>query len=311
MVITGSHFTDANAVTFGGVAASFQVDSDSQITATVPVGVPAKGKIKVSTAAGSATSATAFPRSAVAKPTITSFTPTTSGIGSGVVITGTHLTGATAVAFGSAAATFHVDSDTQITTTVPSAAPAKTVIQVTTPGGSVKTATAWVKSNVGPAVITVTRSGAKMNSLVVVQCPGVGSATSVAFGGVPVTRFRDRTADSVEVVIPDGARSGAVTASAPGRAWQTASDYTVIPFMITSLGTDHGAAGSQVVITGSGFTSATIVYIGSETATFTVNSDTKITATVPSGVGVGPHVVSVWSGYTAIAQAPNTFWVTS
>ena len=81
--------------------------------------------------------------------------------------------------------------------------------------------------------------------------------------------------------------------------------------MITSLSTDRGAAGSQLVITGSGFTSATIVYIGLETATFTVNSDTKITATVPSGVGVGPQVVSVWSGYTAIAQAPNTFWVTS
>ncbi len=309
VVIIGSHFTDANAVTFGGVAAEFTVDSDVQITATVPAGVPVKGKIKVSTAAGSATSATGFPRSVVAKPTITSFTPATSGIGSAVVITGTHFTGATGVVFGSVAATFHVDSDTRITTTVPSAAPAKTVIQVTTPGGSVKSPAAWVKTAVTSAVITVSPSNSQMNSLVLVQGPGVGSATTVEFGGVPVNRFRDRTSDTVEVVIPDGARTGPVTASAPGHSWRTASDYTVIPFQITSLSTDHGVVGSQVVIIGSGLTAVTNVSIGLEDATFTINSDTRITATVPAGVDSGPHVVGVWSP-TAVAQAPQTFWVT-
>ena len=83
----------------------------------------------------------------------------------------------------------------------------------------------------------------------------------------------------------------------------------MIPFQITSLSTDHGVAGSQVVIIGSGLTAVTNVSIGLEDATFTINSDTRITATVPAGVDSGPHVVWVWSP-TAVAQAPQTFWVT-
>ena len=44
---------------FGAAAATYHVDSDTQISATVPAAAPAKGKIKVTTPAGTATSATA------------------------------------------------------------------------------------------------------------------------------------------------------------------------------------------------------------------------------------------------------------
>ncbi len=44
-------------------------------------------------------------------------------------------------------------------------------------------------------------------------------------------------------------------------------------------------------------------------ATFTVNSATKITATVPSGATTG--VVSVWNAVGAGAVAPQQFTVTS
>lgn len=60
VMITGNSFTQATKVTFGGVAAkTFVVNSDTQITATVPTGA-ITGKIKVITPGGTATSPTAF-----------------------------------------------------------------------------------------------------------------------------------------------------------------------------------------------------------------------------------------------------------
>ncbi|MGH9642626.1 MAG: IPT/TIG domain-containing protein [Terriglobales bacterium] len=59
VTITGSGFTQATWVTFSNKTAAFTVNSDSQITATVP-GTAKTGKIKVTTPAGVATSKTNF-----------------------------------------------------------------------------------------------------------------------------------------------------------------------------------------------------------------------------------------------------------
>lgn len=50
--LTGNGFTGADSVTFGGVAATFTIDDDSRITATVPSHTPGVIDIQVSTAAG-------------------------------------------------------------------------------------------------------------------------------------------------------------------------------------------------------------------------------------------------------------------
>ncbi|MDP9235465.1 MAG: IPT/TIG domain-containing protein, partial [Actinomycetota bacterium] len=55
-------------------------------------------------------------------PTITGFTPTSGPVGTSVTITGTNFTGATVVKFNGLAASFTVNSATQITATVPSGA---------------------------------------------------------------------------------------------------------------------------------------------------------------------------------------------
>jgi large repetitive protein len=76
-------------------------------------------------------------------PTITSFSPPIGSQGTSVVITGTDFTGATSVMFGAIAATFTVNSATQITTSVPAGAVTAT-ISVTTPGGTATSATSFV-----------------------------------------------------------------------------------------------------------------------------------------------------------------------
>jgi subtilisin-like proprotein convertase family protein len=68
-------------------------------------------------------------------PTITSLSPTQAKVGDTVTITGNDFTGATSVTFNGVSAVFNVNSDTQITATVPSGA-STGPLQVTTPGGT-------------------------------------------------------------------------------------------------------------------------------------------------------------------------------
>jgi hypothetical protein len=60
VTITGVSLTQATKVTFGGVAATgFTVNSDTQVTATVPTGAKT-GRIVITTPGGTASSATNF-----------------------------------------------------------------------------------------------------------------------------------------------------------------------------------------------------------------------------------------------------------
>lgn len=86
-------------------------------------------------------------------PTITSFTPTTACVGGTVVITGTNFTTATAVRFNGTAATFTVNSATQITTTVPAGATSGT-ISVTNPLGTATSSTVFTLATAAPAAAT-------------------------------------------------------------------------------------------------------------------------------------------------------------
>jgi endonuclease G len=59
VVVLGSNFTSASAVTFNGITATFNVDSSTQITATVPA-FATSGQISVTTPGGTATSSVSF-----------------------------------------------------------------------------------------------------------------------------------------------------------------------------------------------------------------------------------------------------------
>jgi len=89
-------------------------------------------------------------------PAISSFTPTSAGSGTSVVITGTNFTGATAVSFGgTAASSYTVDSDTQITAVV--GAGTSGSVGVTTPGGTAtKSGFVWLEA--GTTISTSTNA---------------------------------------------------------------------------------------------------------------------------------------------------------
>lgn len=127
--ILGQGFTGTTNVSFGSTSASFNVVSDTYLTATVPSGATTAA-VTVTTPGGTLTSNTTFR----VMPQIKSFTPPNGPVGTVVTITGVSLVQASKVTFEGVSASFTVVSDKEITATVP--AGAKTgKIRVTTPGG--------------------------------------------------------------------------------------------------------------------------------------------------------------------------------
>jgi len=137
VTITGVSLSQATKVTIGGKPASFTVNSDTQVKATVPAGAKTGAKITITTPGGIASSPAAF----AVVPSITSFSPTSGPVGTAVTIAGNSFTKATSVTFGGVAATsFQVISDTEVKALVPTGA-VTGPIAVTTPGGTGTSAT--------------------------------------------------------------------------------------------------------------------------------------------------------------------------
>jgi uncharacterized repeat protein (TIGR03803 family) len=129
--ILGQGFTGTTAVSFGAATASFRVVSDTFLTATVPNGATTTA-VTVTTPSGTLTSNKTFR----VTPQILSFAPPSGPVGTPVTITGASLTQTSKVTFGGVTATsYTVNSDTQVTATVPNGA--KTgKIGIATAGGT-------------------------------------------------------------------------------------------------------------------------------------------------------------------------------
>ncbi len=81
------------------------------------------------------------------------------------------------------------------------------------------------------------------------------------------------------------------------------------PPAITSFSPGNGPAGASIVLTGSAFTGANSVkFNGTNASSFTVNSPTQITATVPSSASSGPITVTTSAGS---ASSTTSFTVTA
>jgi len=157
VVITGANFIGATAVLFNGLpATSFSIDSATQITAIVPTGATS-GQISVLTPGGTFTSASSFTVIWVTPLSISGFTPARANFGASVIITGTSFTGASSVKFNGLSAAFTVNSDSQITATVPAGA-ISGLIQVITSNGSV-TSTKFTVNPVAVRTLSWQQSG--------------------------------------------------------------------------------------------------------------------------------------------------------
>ena len=150
VTLTGTGFTGATTVEFGGTAAtSYSVVGDTQITTTVPAGATS-GPIAVTTPGGTATSGASFTVTVIAKPSLSRLSPTAAKRGVTVTLTGTSFgskRGTSYVKFGTTKCGTYVSwSNTRIKCKVPAKAVfGKRYVRVTTAAGTSNAKTFTVK----------------------------------------------------------------------------------------------------------------------------------------------------------------------
>ncbi len=310
VTITGSGFTGATSVLFGTTSTTnFTVVSDTQITAISPAATTV-GMVDVTVVNPLGTSATGtvdkFTYTAVA--TVSNISPKAGVLGGGtsVTITGSGFTGATSVLFGTTPATnFTVVSDTQITATSPPATTAGTVdVTVVNPVGTSAAGTAdkFTYTTV-PAVLNVNPETGALGGGTPVTITGSGftAATSVLFGTTPAANFTVVSDTQVTATSPVATTVGTVDVTVVNPLGTSATGtvdkftYTRVA-AVSNISPNAGAlvGGTSVTITGSDFTGATSVLFGTTpAASFTVVSDTQITATSPAATTAGAVDVTV------------------
>ena len=112
------NFSTVTNVSFNGRSAVFSINSDTQITATVPTNA-STGYITMLGTGGTATSTNMF---TVPPPGITGISPASGVVGTSVTITGTNFGFVTSLTFNGTPAAFTINSSSQITATAPSCA---------------------------------------------------------------------------------------------------------------------------------------------------------------------------------------------
>ena len=326
VTITGTNFTGVTAVNFGTTAATnVTVVSSTTIDATSPA-VSGPGPVDVTVMATGGTSpinrpGDVFTYTTASSPTVTGVNPNSGPVAGGtpVTITGTNFTGATAVDFGTTAATsFSVVNSTTIDATSPAAAgPGPADVIVTTSAGTspINRPGDVFTYIAAPTVTNINPNSGPVAGGTPVTITGTNftGATTVDFGTIPVASFTVNGAGTqITTASPAAAGPGPVdvTVMTPsGTSPITPTDvftYVAAAPSVFGLNPNSGptTGGTTVTITGTGFSGATAVNFGTTpAASFAVTSSTTITAVSPPGTGGVDVTVTTPQGTSATSPA--------
>lgn len=323
VVITGSDFVDVTSVRFGLANASFQRDSDNQITAVAPAGSAGSVSVTV-TAAGGGSSGGNNQYTYVAAPTLAGLSPAQGPVSgaTSVIISGTNLSDATEVRFGSALASITANSSTQITATSPPASAGAVQVTVTTAGGTSTTGGGSEYSYLEVPVISsisATQGPLGGGDVIAIIGTGLANATAVQFGASGSV-IGSNTDTQITVTVPASVTPGTVqigvTTSGGSSQSGPSSAYTYLAVpTVGAISPTQGpaAGGTLVTINGTGFTSTASVSFGSTSAaTVTYVSATEISATSPGGASGTVDVrVETIGGTSATGVAGRFAYVTA
>ncbi|MGO9457588.1 MAG: carboxypeptidase regulatory-like domain-containing protein [Acidimicrobiales bacterium] len=277
-------------------------------------------KITATNGVGSAATAT-FTLLVVAPPTIISLTPasgSTTG-GTTVTITGTHLTRATMVKFGTTTAASFTDTNaTTIKAKTKAHVAGKVRVFVATAGGTA-TKTGFTFVAPVPSISSLTPASGSTTGGTAVTITGMHllGATHVKFGTTTAASFTVTNATTIKAVTKAHAAGKVkVFVTAPGgTATRTGFTFVTPAPAITSLTPTSGSTtgGTSVTITGTHLLGASKVKFGTTTAaSFTVTNATTIKAVTKAHASgkvkvfvTTPGGTATRTGFTFVATAPT------
>jgi hypothetical protein len=158
------------------------------------------------------------------------------------------------------------------------------------------------------ASLEPTQTSGNVGAKVGVFGQGFTGASVVKFGGVAAKSVTLSGTTYLTAVVPAGAHTGAVTVTTGSTTLTSPQTYKVKP-KITSFTPSSGPAGTLVTITGTGLIQTSGVKFGTVKATtFTVKSDSQVTANVPAGLAPSAVAISITTPGGA-ANSPTKFTV--
>jgi hypothetical protein len=300
IIVRGANLVNVTKVAFSNVTAtSFSAPAQTQLNVRVPE-TATTGKITVTTAAGSASSAQDF--IVTRAPVIHGFNPKTGRDGfTDVTIEGINFSGITGVGFNGRPVVGGIFSPAQgqILVRVPVGATSGP-ITVTNQHGFGTSSTPflvtlapiidWFSPVLGGPGTPVTISGINLsNGLTFLKFDGVNAAFTVTGQG----------GTQIRATVPAGAGTGPLTMTNAFGSFVSTSNFFVTgstPF-VTALSPERGARGTAVLITGGNFTSpATVQFNGISAPTAAVTAPTQIHVNVPPGAKTGPVTITTAAG---------------
>jgi Autotransporter beta-domain/Bacterial Ig-like domain (group 3)/IPT/TIG domain len=322
VTITGTNFTGATAVTFGGIAVPGNpvVVNSTTITVLTPPHAVGSVAVAVTTPGGTGTAGNAY-QYLVAAPTVTSVLANTGSINGGTVVTvsGTNFVqGGTTVSFGGvtvpAGNVVFQSSSTLLVTTPAHAVGTVDVVATTTAGTGTGTGLFTYVTQALPTVTAISPNSGNTAGGTTVQISGThfSGATSVTIGGSPATFVVVSGDSTITAKTPahlPGAVDVVVTTPAGTSGTTGAGLYTYVAGAptVTAINPANGpiAGGTAVTITGTNLLNATNITIGGNalTAVTVVDATTikgttpghaagavNVAVTTPAGNGIGTNL---------------------
>ncbi len=322
VTISGAGLATATAVSFGGTEATFTpqtANGSTKLVAVAPAHAPGVVDVTVTNPAGTSAASAAGKFTYIPPaPRLTTLSPDTASVlgGTTVTLTGTDLTGVTAVKLGTVTVRPKVISSTSLTFVAPGrAAPAGVPVTVTNAYGTSNAAGPLTFVNPpAPVVTSVTpNSGLTYKRTpVVVRGTDLTSVTKVLIGSATATLAKV-SATEIRVVLPNGTAGeqslqvvtrGGISPTGP----ETTFTYLAPPAPVLSSivpATGPTYLRTPVVLNGVNFTDATKLTVGGVVVSYTKVSATQIKAVLPVRPA-GPADIQLTTPGGVTAVGPDT-----